>query len=113
MDQLLGDGAVEARQADVEARRQEEGAVGEVQVDLGIDRAVRRKRDLLPCGSEFDRAEVARRPGDAEEIFGRRVGLRQLEVDEAVEAAADAVGPVVVWVLPVKRTFELMRDSLG
>src|SRR5271165_5903556 len=76
MDQLLRDLAVEARQTDVEARRQEEGAVGEVQVDLGVDRYIARERDLLFGGSELDRADVAGRPSDAEEILGRRMRLR-------------------------------------
>jgi hypothetical protein len=68
VDQRLRDLAVEARQADLEAGRQEECAAIEVQVDLGIDRNIGRELDLLLAGGELDRAHVAGRPSGAEQV---------------------------------------------
>ncbi len=70
LDQLLRDLAVHAGHADGEARAQEVGAVGIVQIDLGIDRELGRQLDLPLGGGELDRAEVAGRPGRGEELFG-------------------------------------------
>ena len=92
VDEILRDRVVEARQADIEARTQEEAAVAVVQIDLGIDRRIGRQLDLLLRGGDADRAHVAGRPGDAEQILGGRMRLGQLDVDLAVAALAIAIG---------------------
>src|ERR1700733_5975025 len=91
LDQRLGDLTVEARQADVQAGREEEIAAIEVQVDLSVDRHLGRKLDLPMTGGELDRAHVTSRPGGAEQILRRRVGLGQLDVQETVAAVGGAV----------------------
>src|ERR1700678_1254577 len=95
LDQRPGDLAVEARQADVQAGREEEIAAIEVQVDLSIYRHLGRELDLPMTGGELDRAHVTGRPGGAEQILRRRVGLGQLDVQETVAAVGGAVMAVV------------------
>ena len=58
LDQGLGLVALDPRHADAEAGAQEIGAVGQVQVDLGIDGQVRREFDLALGRGELDRALV-------------------------------------------------------
>src|SRR5581483_3466503 len=91
IDQLLRHLAVDAGQADIEARTQEESAAGEVQVDLGVDGPFIRKLDLALRGGEFDCAEIAGRPGCAEQVFGGRVRLRQPDVELAVPGLRSSV----------------------
>jgi hypothetical protein len=61
-------------------------------MDLGINRRVGRKLHLLMGGGQTERAQVASRPGDAKEIFSRRVRFRKLNVDEAVATSPSAGG---------------------
>ena len=83
--------AVDARDADIEPRLQEEGTVDELQIDLGIDRRNGRKLDLPLGGGELQRTDVAGRPGGREQLLGGRVRLRQLDVEVAIAAARGAV----------------------
>ena len=83
--------AVDAGQADIETRAQEEGAAGEVEVYLGIDGPVIPELDLPLHGGGFDRAEIAGRPGGAEQVFRGRVRLRQLDVELAILGMRGAV----------------------
>ena len=76
LGQLLGDRAVHARQADVQARPQEERVAVAVQIDLGVDRRMLGQLDLALGGGELDRAEIAGRPGAGEQVLGGRVRLR-------------------------------------
>jgi hypothetical protein len=92
LDQLLRNRAVDAGDADVETGAQEEGAVCVVQIDRGIDRRLARQLDLALGGGEAERAEVAGRPGSSEQVFGGRVRLGQLDVEEAVAGVRGAVG---------------------
>ena len=56
VDQLTGDVLRDARQADIQARAEEIGAVREVEVDLGVDCEVGRQGNLLLAGGEPDGA---------------------------------------------------------
>ena len=106
LDQRLRDLAVDAWHADVEARPQEEGAVGIVQIDLGIDLRIGWELDLSLGRGELDRTDEAGRPCGAEEILGGRVRLRQLDIEKAVAAARGAVtAGRDVRVLPVRGVF--------
>ncbi len=71
-DQLLGELALDAGDADVEARAEEEGAAGPIEIDLRVDLGLARKLDLALSGGELDRADVASRPGRREQVFGGR-----------------------------------------
>ncbi|MCY1245604.1 hypothetical protein D9M72_587680 [compost metagenome] len=91
MDQLVGDVAVQFRQADIEPCAQEVGTVVDVQIDLGVDSETCRELDLSLRGGNLDRADVAGGPSSTEEVFGGRVRLCQLEFEHAVAALGAAV----------------------
>jgi hypothetical protein len=92
LGQRLRDVALDAGDADVKPRAQEERAAVKIQRDLGIDFRRGRELDLTLRGRKLDRADVAGRPGGAEQVFGRRMRLWQLDVEQAVLAAGSAVG---------------------
>jgi hypothetical protein len=91
LDEVLRYGAVEAGQADIEVRAQEEAGVAVVEIDLRIDRRIGRELDLLLHGGDAERAHIAGRPGDAEQVLGGRMRLWQLDIDLAVAALAIAI----------------------
>ena len=91
ISQLACELTVHARQADIEARPQEVGAVVDVQIDFGIDLSFGRKLDLSLGGGDLDCTDVASRPCGAEELLRGRMRLRQLQVQRAIAAARAAV----------------------
>jgi hypothetical protein len=71
--QRFGRGAAHTGHADSEARAQEIGLAGTVQIDLGIDGRRTGELDLPLRGGEFDRADIAGRPGGGEQVLGGRM----------------------------------------
>src|SRR4030088_1453978 len=93
--QFPRDGAVDVRQADVEAGAQGIRAVRQMQIHFGIDGDLV-QADLPLVRGESDRAFEAGRPASREELLrigadARRTGKRKLDVEPAVGAARDAV----------------------
>ena len=106
--QLLGDRAIHARHGHAETRSQKKGVAGAVEIDLGIDFRAAGQLDLPLGGGELDRAHVAGRPGGGEQVLGGRMRLRELQIDKAVAAAGEPSRPLLLWVLPVKRTLAVV-----
>ena len=95
VDQSLGDFALDARQADVEASAEEVAAVREVQVHFGVDRDVGRQGDFSfarpQARSHFRSRPTSRRRTVAPDWCRcGRAGSRKLDVEAAVGAARDA-----------------------
>src|SRR5262249_62349261 len=65
--QSMGDGALDAGQADAEAGAEDVAAVSDAQVDLGVDGSAGRKGDLPPVGHKPDRPLEADRPAVSEQ----------------------------------------------
>src|SRR5262245_28428571 len=96
VDQALRDAPLDARNGNVEARAEEELALVKVEVDLGVDRHVGRKLDLLSLGRNSERAFETGRPAGSEQLLrigarARRSGGRQLDVELAVGASRHTV----------------------
>ncbi|MNO94258.1 hypothetical protein D3C76_858760 [compost metagenome] len=69
-DQVLGDGAIQARQIDVQLHFQTEAAGDLADADLAGDRGVGGNLHLLLAGNELDGADEAGRVARGEQLFG-------------------------------------------
>ncbi len=104
--QFLGDIALEARQADIEPRLQEIGAVRGAEIDLGIDRMAGGQGDLrLGGGKPIAPMKQADQPA-ANSCSGLvpapdEPGEDSLMSSRLSELRAAPSRPPVVWVLPV------------
>src|ERR1700733_12496751 len=89
---------VDAGKADVKTSPEEVGVVGQAQVDLRIDREIRRQCNLHFAGRDAHRAFEARRPAGGEKLLRigpdtGRAGNGELDVQAAIGTAGCPVLP--------------------
>lgn len=94
--ELPGGLAIDARQIDIEASREEEVMATLDQVDFGVNRGIRWDRDLAGKSGTTNRTKEAGGPTGTKELLGVRARAaaartRELDIKSAVVAAGGSV----------------------